>query len=275
MPVSREQLCAVFGRSRQGLWKHLRLAGACRKKEQAAIDIIRSTIRNRQPRTGTRKMLSEVNRQLLLQGESPIGRDHLFKLLRRHEMLVAPLRRWTRTTNSYHRFRTHKNLLKNTVQTGPHQAWVADITYLRQTKGFCYLFLLTDTYSRKIVGYHLSENLGVEGAIKALRMAIGQCPQPQGLIHHSDRGIQYCCDEYAAILEAQKITVSMTEQNHCYENAMAERVNETLKYDLLLGETFRSYKMAAMATKEAIKIYNEERWHQSIGYLTPALKHAA
>jgi len=167
------------------------------------------------------------------------------------------------------------NLLKNTIQTGPNQAYAADITYLRLRNGFCYLSLLTDVYSRKIVGYHLSENLGVEGPREALRMAICNCLHPQGVIHHSDRGIQYCCDVYAQMLEEHKMVVSMTEENHCYENGLAERVNETLKYDLMLGETLPSFAAAQKIVKEAITIYNQERWHQALGYLTPEQKHAA
>jgi transposase InsO family protein len=220
-------------------------------------------------------MLQEVNRQLLLRGEEPISRDRFFDALRVKDMLVKPLRRYTRTTDSYHRFRTYKNLLKNTTQTGPNQAWAADITYLRLITGFCYLFLITDVFSRKIVGYHLSRSLKVEGAVKALKMAIKQCPNTEGVIHHSDRGIQYCCDPYVATLVKTKIAISMTEENHCYENALAERVNETLKYDLMLGERLPSFSVARQATNEAIKIYNEERWHQSLEYLTPAVKHAA
>lgn len=220
-------------------------------------------------------MQAAVNNQLVLQGVEPIGRDRLFELLGYRGMLVRPLRRFVRTTNSYHRFRKHKNLLKNTIQTGPNQAYAADITYLRLRNGFCYLSLLTDVYSRKIVGYQLSRNLDVVGPLEALRMAINQCPNPQGVIHHSDRGIQYCCDAYAHMLEEYQMVVSMTEENHCYENALAERVNETLKYDLMLGETLPSFTEALKIVKEAITIYNQERWHQALDYLTPEQKHAA
>jgi len=220
-------------------------------------------------------MHAHVNSRLLLEGIEPIGRDRFFDALRQRAMLVKPLRRFVRTTNSYHRFRKHKNLLKNTIQTGSNQAYAGDITYLRLRSGFCYLSLLTDVYSRKIVGYHLSQSLGVEGSLMALQMAIRQCPNPEGVIHHSDRGIQYCCDAYAQLLEANKMAVSMTEENHCYENGLAERVNETLKYDLMLGETMPSFSIAKKAVKEAIAIYNQERWHQALGYLTPEQKHVA
>ena len=232
-------------------------------------------IRYRQPRAGTRKLLLDVNHQLILKGFEPLGRDHLFEVLRERDLLVKPLKRFVKTTNSYHRFRKHKNLLMHTKQTGPNQAYVADITYLRILNGFCYLSLLTDVFSRKIVGYYLSKDLGANGPIKALKMALKQCPDPNNVIHHSDRGIQYCCDEYAKLLEKNNMCVSMTEQNHCYENSIAERVNETLKYDLMLGEVLPSFSVALKAVKDAVNIYNNERRHVSLEYLTPQAKHAA
>lgn len=231
-------------------------------------------IRYRQPRVGTRKLLLDVNHKLILDGFKPIGRDHLFKVLRERDLLVKPLKRFVRTTNSYHRFRKHKNLLLKMKLTRPNQAYVADITYLRIRHKFGYLSLLTDAYSRKIVGYHLSRNLGAEGCVKALKMALRQCHKPKYVIHHSDRGIQYCCDMYAKVLKQNKMNVSMTEENHCYENAIAERVNETLKYDLMLGEVLPSFSVALKAVKEAINIYNNERRHVAIGFLTPQAKHA-
>lgn len=272
--MSQRLLCRYFGHSPQGLRKNLLLRQKRKAQAEAAIAVARC-IRQRQPRVGTRKMHREVNRQLLLKGYAPLGRDRLFDALAERNMLVKPTRQFVRTTDSYHRFRVYRNLLKQTVQTGPNQAWAADITYLRLVKGFCYLFLITDMYSRKIVGYHVSKDLGVEGALKALRMALAQCSNPVAVIHHSDRGIQYCCDAYVGLLAANKMHISMTEQNHCYENAKAERVNETLKYDLMLGLTMPSYAVAQKATDEAIEIYNNERWHEALGYITPALKHAA
>ncbi|MCP4584376.1 IS3 family transposase [Pseudoalteromonas sp.] len=272
--MNQTNLCSFFGYSRQGYAKNLKLQQIRMEKHQIAISVVQQ-IRAEQPRAGTRKMFDDVNHRLLLEGYSPLGRDQLFDVLRNRDMLVKPLKRFTRTTNSYHRFRTHKNLLKKTVQTAPNQAYAADITYLRLPDEFCYLSLLTDVYSRKIVGYHLAKDLKAEGPIKALRMALKQCPNTKGVIHHSDRGIQYCCDAYVKILEKNKIDISMTEENHCYENALAERVNETLKYDLMLGEVLPSYKLARKIVKQAIDIYNQKRKHVSLGYVTPNWKHAA
>ena len=272
--MSQTVLCRVFGHSRQGYYKHLRLREEREVQKSLVLSIVQE-IRARQPRVGCRKMLQEINRRLLHLGEDPIGRDRMFDLLREKHLLVKPLKRRTYTTDSYHRFRTYRNLLKTVVPSGPNQAWAGDITYLRHRKGFSYLFLLTDIFSRKIVGYCLSESLAAEGALKALRMALRQNSLPDGIIHHSDRGIQYCCDAYIEELKEHKMLISMTEINHCYENSLAERVNGTLKNDLLLGEVFLNHKQAAMATRQAIQIYNNERWHESLNYDTPSMRHAA
>jgi transposase InsO family protein len=272
--VSQAVLCRVFGHSRQGFYKHLQLRRERDEQEALVIPMVHG-IRARQPRVGCRKMLREVNRRLLHLGEDPIGRDRMFALLREKHLLVKPLKRRTYTTDSYHRFRTYRNLLKTVVPSGSNQVWAGDITYLRHRKGFSYLFLLTDVFSRKIVGYHLSESLAAEGALKALRMARRQKSLSDGIIHHSDRGIQYCCDAYVEELKKHKMLVSMTEVNHCYESSLAERVNGTLKNDLLLGEVFLSHKQATLVTKQAIAIYNNERWHESLDYDTPSMRHAA
>jgi transposase InsO family protein len=272
--VSQTGFCKVFGHSRQGFHKHMLL----RKKRDLQAERVLSivyTIRSRQPRVGCRKMLQEVNRRLLHLGQSPMGRDRMFALLREKQLQVRPMKRKIYTTDSYHRFRTHRNLLKTVIPSGPNQVWAADITYLRHRKGFSYLFLLTDVCSRKIVGYNVSESLAVEGALKALRMARRQRNLSEGIIHHSDRGIQYCCDAYVSELKKHKMLISMTEVNHCYENSLAERVNGTLKNELLLGEVFMNHKMIVTATKQAIEIYNNERWHESLNYDTPSMRHAA
>jgi transposase InsO family protein len=220
-------------------------------------------------------MHEPVIKGLLLRGIAPIGRDRFFEVLRQGGLLVRRRRNGCRTTDSYHRFRTYPNLLKKVVPIGANRAWVSDITYLRHRTGFCYLFLVTDYYSRKIVGYSLRHDLSAEGALQALRMALRQAQERKGIIHHSDRGIQYCCHDYVEELRRHEMQVSMTEVNHCYENAVAERVNGTLKHDLMLKVTFPSYKLARKAVAQAIQIYNHERWHQTLNYQTPAMRHAA
>ena len=153
--------------------------------------------------------------------------------------------------------------------TGPNQVWVSDITYIRTVKGFCYLALITDMYSRKIVGHDLSDSLELSGCVRALKKAIYQAKDIKQLIHHSDRGIQYCSNVYTQILKRNNIGISMTEENHCYENAMAERVNGILKDEFYLDQVFTDATHAKRAAKNAINLYNEIRLHLSLNYRTP------
>ena len=148
-----------------------------------------------------------------------VGRDTLFNVLRKHNMLTLRKKTSAKTTNSYHRFYKYKNIIKDLEVTRPNQVWVSDITYIRTVKGFCYLALITDMYSRKIVGYDLSDSLELKGCVRALNKAIYQARDIKQLIHHSDRGIQYCSNQYTQILKRKKIDISMTEENHCYEPA--------------------------------------------------------
>lgn len=155
------------------------------------------------------------------------------------------------------------------VVTAPNQVWVSDITYIRTINGFCYLALITDMYSRKIVGYDLSDSLELAGCLRALQKALASTRRPAGLVHHSDRGIQYCSNQYVDKLKKHGIKISMTEENHCYENAIAERVNGILKDEFYLDQTFFSTRNAEQAAKNAIDIYNNKRLHVSLGYKTP------
>jgi putative transposase len=207
--------------------------------------------------------------------EDSIGRDKFFDILRKHGLLVRRRKKYVTTTNSYHRFHKYKNKLKEKLLTGPNQAYVSDITYLRTYEGFVYLFLQTDAYSRMITGWDLSDSLAIDGAIRALQMTIKQCKRPEGVIHHSDRGIQYCCKEYVEILNRNKMEISMTEENHCYENAIAERVNGILKEEFLLDEKFANKTSALKAVKEAIGSYNNRRPHWSLNLYTPQQIHKA
>lgn len=202
-----------------------------------------------------------------------MGRDKFFDLLGNRQLLVRRVRKYAHTTQSKHWFRTYENKLCGFIPVRPHQVWVCDITYVRLKKGFVYLFLLTDAYSRKIVGWHLSESLGLEGALQAQAMALRQCPDPTGLIHHSDRGFQYCAYEYVRRLQKAKAQISMGSTGNCYENAMAERINGILKGEYGIDETFADKKQALKAAAEAIKLYNEERPHQSLNYQIPAQVH--
>jgi len=198
-----------------------------------------------------------------------VGRDTLFNVLRKNQMLTLRKKYSCRTTNSYHRFYKYNNIIKDVEVNRPNQVWVSDITYIRTVKGFCYLALITDMYSRKIVGFDLSDSLELKGCVRALNKAVYQAKNIKGLIHHSDRGIQYCSNIYTQILKRKKIGISMTEENHCYENAMAERVNGILKDEFFMDQTFTSTEHAKKAVKSAIKLYNEIRLHLSLDYKTP------
>jgi transposase InsO family protein len=231
-------------------------------------------IRRRQPRIGVRKLYHKIKPGLLEMGYK-FGRDQLFNLLRRENLLIRKRRKYVKTTNSRHRFLKYGNLLKELEISRSNQVYVSDITYIRTIEGFCYLSLITDASSRKIVGYHVSRDLGIEGCMCALRMALRQVPKGITLIHHSDRGFQYCSYDYTDLLKKHGVRISMTEQNHVYENSLAERVNGILKEEFLLGETLRNYKIAQQMVKESVNIYNKERPHQSLNYDTPSMRHAA
>ena len=222
------------------------------------------------PREGVRKLKISLKNEFD-KANLKVGRDTLFNLLRKHNMLTLRKKPSYRTTNSLHRFYKYKNIIKDIEVARPNQVWVSDITYIRTVKGFCYLALITDVYSRKIVGWDLSNSLELSGCVRALNKALYKAKNIQGLIHHSDRGIQYCSNQYTQILKRKKIAISMTEENHCYENALAERVNGILKDEFYLDQTFDNVAHAKRATKNAIKLYNEIRLHLSLDYKTPEM----
>jgi transposase InsO family protein len=201
-----------------------------------------------------------------------IGRDMLFSILRKYDMLIRRRRRYTRTTNSIHRFRMYKNLIKGVTIDRPNQVWAADITYLRLAEGFCYLALLTDMYSRKIVGFDVSDSLELSGSIRALRCALQNTRdfrKGKQTIHHSDRAIQYCSPRYTDVLIENSLQASMTEENHVFENSLAERVNGILKGEFLLDQEFKTVENAFRSSREAIETYNGYRPHLSLNMLTP------
>lgn len=224
--------------------------------------------RKDQPRTGTRK-LYEALQSSFERAQIKVGRDSLFDILREHNMLVKRKKVSCKTTNSYHRFYKYNNLVKDIKVIRPNQVWVSNITYIRTVKGFCYLALITDMYSRKIVGHDISDTLELVGCLRALQKALRHAHPAAGLVHHSDRGIQYCSNQYVTELKKHKIQISMTEENHCYENAIAERVNGILKDEFYLDQCFFTTDHASIATKNAIGIYNSKRLHLSLGYKTP------
>jgi transposase InsO family protein len=221
-----------------------------------------------EPMTGCRKIHDRISPQLAEEGIL-VGRDKLFEVLGERGMLVKTRKSFARTTYSNHSYAVAPNRVKNLNISRPNQVFVADITYIRLRSDFAYLFLVTDLFSRKIIGYHLSSNLRHEGAIAALEMALKDVSETDGIIHHSDRGCQYCCHEFLKALGRYKMTPSMTDENHCYQNAVAERVNGTLKMEFFLDSTFKNKKLASDAVEDAIRIYNTKRTHWSLRLQTP------
>ena len=198
-----------------------------------------------------------------------LGRDGFLKLLRKYNLTVKPRKKWVYTTQSKHRFSTYKNLIKEYQPGCINQLFVADITYLRVGRSFAYLSLVVDAFSRRIMGYSLSDNLGTASTIKALKQALRKLRFGDRLIHHSDRGIQYCCDAYISILKKHNIEISMSGKGNPYENGLMERVNGSLKYEFQLKSTFKNFANAKKAVDSAIGLYNSVRLHWGINLETP------
>lgn len=223
------------------------------------------------PRLGTRK-LYELLREDFAQQGIKVGRDKLFEYLRQQHLLIRPFKSYTKTTHSKHWLRKHANLIKDFKPTAAEQLWVSDITYVNTRKKTCYLSLITDAYSRKIVGYHLSEDLRTEHMLKALKMAIKNKVTAGPTIHHSDRGLQYCADAYQQVLAANNVRCSMTDGYDCYQNALAERMNGILKMEFLFNK-HTDYESLNKSVKESINTYNTLRPHLSLVYQTPQSVH--
>jgi transposase InsO family protein len=261
------EVCRVFDFTRDAYYKY-RKRYKRRESVKAKVVAMVKKERKEQPRVGGRK-LHEALHPNFEAANLKVGRDYLFDILREYDMLVKRKKASCRTTYSHHRFYTYGNLVKSMTVTRPNQVWVSDITYIRTISGFCYLALITDMYSRKIVGYDMSDSLELAGCLRALKTARRQARPAAGLVHHSDRGFQYCSNQYVDELRKHGYQISMTEENHCYENAIAERVNGILKDEFYIDQIFYSLDHARYAVKNAIEIYNSKRLHLSLGYKTP------
>ena len=268
---SIQTLCSLLGYSRQAFYKFVKHA----EKEALQHDLILQEvlrIRKTLKRLGTRKLLFKME-GFMKEHHIEIGRDAMFDLLATHKLLIRKRkRRVPVTTFSDHWMRKYPNLIVDFIATAPNQLWVSDITYITLKDDFAYLSLITDAYSRKIVGFYLSETLSADGCIKALQIALKNNPQLGRLIHHSDRGSQYCCADYVSILDKHFVKISMTQSGDPLENAIAERVNGILK-DELLEKIYINYQEAKQAIAAAISIYNYQRPHSSIDMLTPIEAH--
>lgn len=243
-----------------------------RQRREVDAELVCGLIRRErrlQPRLGTRKL------RHLLQGELQragvrIGRDRMFEELRKRDQLLRPLpAQFPRTTQSYHNLPVFENLIKKKVAKEPNEIWVSDLTYLRTGEGYLYLALITDVYSRKIVGWHVGDTLEAVGCVRALDGALKELPGHRKPIHHSDQGSQYCCHEYVNRLKEHGLAISMTQSNHCAENAMAERMNGILKQEYGLGVQFVSKANARQAVPQSIGLYNGRRPHTALGYRVP------
>jgi len=268
-PINRKQ--RQFSLKRDAYYKYRKRFVLKKQIEQNVVQLVRER-RRTLPREGVRKLMESLKNEFQRKNLK-IGRDQLFRILRENGMLIGRKKYSSRTTNSHHRFYKYGNIIKDLIIDKPNQVWASDITYIRTIKGFCYLALITDMHSRKIVGFDLSDSLELKGCVRALNKAIYKEKNIKSLIHHSDRGIQYCSNVYTQILKRKKIAISMTEKNHCYENAMAERVNGILKDEFYLDQTFNSLVHAKKAAKNAIKLYNNKRLHLSLNYKTPNYVH--
>jgi putative transposase len=231
--------------------------------------------RQKQPRLGTRK-LYHLLKPKLDKAAVKIGRDRMFEELRKRDLLLEPVpAQHPQTTRSYHNLPVFRNRIKDLVVKAPNQVWVSDITYVRTREGFVYLALITDKYSRKIVGCHAGDSLEAMGCVRALERALADLPPGCAPIHHSDQGSQYCCHEYVQRLQVSGLQISMTEADHCAENALAERMNGILKQEYGLGHELPSKSIAYAVVQQGIELYNTCRPHTALNYRMPAQVHTA
>ena len=262
--------CKLFGVNRQVYYRRNRSVS---KRQATAAKVVGLVldIRTQMPRIGTRKLYYLLEDPLK---ELSVGRDKLFLILKANHLTIKPKRSYRTTTNSHHRFHKHRNLVENMPLIRPEQLWVSDITYVGSRNKHNYLALVTDAYSKKVVGHDLSNSLGVDGTLRALKMAVKQrLYKEEPLIHHSDRGIQYCSDDYQKLLVKKQIKCSMTEKYDPYANAVAERVNGILKDEFQLEEYDVDTETMKKLIKDSVNIYNTKRPHYSCYMLTPEQMH--
>ncbi len=267
--IGLAKLCGWFGISRQAYYQHNWGLISTTIEEEMVLQLVRQ-IRTDHCRMGTRK-LYELLQPQLLDRQIKMGRDALFNLLAANHLLVRKRKRKIQTTNSYHHFRKYPNLIKDFIPTAINQLWVCDITYWKFNNDHVYISLITDAYSHKIIGYHAGETLEADESINALRMALSTLGAESHLrlIHHSDRGIQYCSQSYVHVLQNQQIRISMTENGDPLENPIAERVNGILKEEYLDHYDIQTLNQAKQQLTKAVNLYNNERPHMSLGNFKP------
>jgi putative transposase len=258
-------------RSRQSYYKVLR-SKTKRLNDQETLHHLVQPIRHIMPRVGGKKLYFMIQDRMS-ENRIKLGRDKFFTWLKDNDLLISPKKRYVNTTQSHHRFWVYDNLAATVHLTQSNQLWVSDITYLRTQEGFCYLALITDAYSRKIVGFDVSDSLELYGCMRALKSAFQSVDNLTDLVHHSDRGIQYCSGQYTSLLKQRGIKISMAAKGNCYENALAERINGILKGEFNLDTKFKTKKHAIEAVQQSVYIYNTYRPHWGLKLKTPEACH--
>lgn len=262
--------CNLFGIDRQVYYRKIKRR---KDKQSNAFKVVAMVkeIRQSMPRIGSKKLYYILNNELK---ELEIGRDKFIDILRANHQLIVPKRSYHVTTNSHHRFRKHQNQILELQIQRPEQVWVSDITYIGKRENPYYLSLVTDAYSKKIMGFNVADNMNTESSLVALRNAVKQRKDKGlSLIHHSDRGLQYCSNEYQKLLNKSDINCSMTQNSDPYENAVAERINGILKQEFNIDKFNEKLPVIKLLVKNAIEIYNQKRPHYSNYLLTPDQMH--
>ncbi len=265
-------LCKLFGISRQAYYKRIE---SSRKRTSEAKQIAQLVLNERKlhAQIGGKKLYHSLKKHVDAIGIK-CGRDKFFGLLKEEGLLIKHKRRFVRTTQSYHRFHKYPNLVKYLTISRSEQVWVSDITYIRTPHGFMYLSLITDAYSKQVMGYEIADNMKAINTLNALKMAIANRRYPdRPLIHHSDRGLQYCHPDYIEYLKNNGISISMTDKHDPYQNAIAERINGIIKYEYLSGGFLPNEKDAQKEVDMAIWLYNNKRPHFSCALKTPSHTH--
>jgi putative transposase len=249
-----------------------------RRRARVDGDLVEQLVqreRQVQPRIGGRKLHRVLSKELA-QADIQLGRDRFFRVLGERKLLLERRRAaYPCTTDSGHYLPVFGNRIKGGLLNGPNQVWVSDVTYLRSLQGFSFLALITDKWSRKVVGHYCADTLHAEGCLQALEKALESLPSEAKPIHHSDRGSQYCCHEYVNRLSERHLGISMTETDHCAENALAERMNGILKSEYALDQEFQTREQARRAADQAVHLYNTRRLHTALNYQVPHAVHAA
>jgi transposase InsO family protein len=269
-------MCLQFGYSKQAYFKHLKTAENTSLKSEVILGLVKQ--KREIWKRGSGRNLHKSLEEEFKQHQIKIGRDKFFDFLREQNLLIKPKRHRAKTTCSYHHFNKYPNVIEDLIPMRSNEIWVSDITYLwlQQKDKFCYLSIITDLYSRKIVGYCVHEDLSVNGCIEALKMALKQqVNKTENLIHHSDRGVQYCCHAYVKLLKSNHIKISMTQTGDPLENAVAERINKTIKEEFTNDRqiNFTNIVETKAEIKKFIEFYNNKRPHRSIEWLTPNKAH--